>query len=177
MLRRTAVRSDESGAGLIVVPNRSSAAGSPIQSRISGSASSTFGPILWLTECRSQAPDGSPEFELVVRRHLPYILGPLNRSRAVHYHTRKDHLHTMATLSKDHLGNAPDSKIDTKIEDEQVEHGSPDATQFIETKYAGEFRAAICGTSLIVPEIWAVYEPRKCFGEQCFSAPSFYGPV
>jgi len=83
----------------------------------------------------------------------------------------------MATLSKDHLGNAPDSKIDTKIEDEQVEHGSPDATQFIETKYAGEFRAVTCATLLTVPKIWADYGQRKCSGERCSSALSFYGPV
>jgi hypothetical protein len=48
----------------------------------------------------------------------------------------------MATLSHDIHQHAPDShvdsKIDSKIEDEQVEHGSPVATEFIETKYAGK---------------------------------------
>ena len=126
---------------------------------------------------RSQAPDGSPEFELVVRRHPPYILGPLNRFRAVHYHTRKDYLHTMAILSEDHIGHVPDSKMDTKIEDEQVEHGSPDAAQFIETKYAGESGAGIFSTMLILLEIWADGELQRSFGGPCYSAAFSYGPV
>ena len=60
MLRRTAVRSDESGAGLIVVPNRSSAAGSPIRSRVSESASSMLGPILVAYRMPAAKPQTGP---------------------------------------------------------------------------------------------------------------------
>lgn len=46
----------------------------------------------------------------------------------------------MATPSDEHLPAAEDSKVDHKLEDEQIEHGSPMGTHFIETKYAGESR-------------------------------------
>jgi hypothetical protein len=83
----------------------------------------------------------------------------------------------MATLPEDRFANAADSKVDTKIEDEQVEHGSPDAAQFIETKYAGEFRAGIFSTLLITLEIWADGGLPRSFGGPCYSAAFSYGPV
>jgi hypothetical protein len=83
----------------------------------------------------------------------------------------------MATLPEDRFVNAPDSKVDTKIEDEQVEHGSPDAAQFIETKYAGESGADVFSTMLIFLEIWADGELQRSFGGPCYSAAFCCGPV
>ena len=81
----------------------------------------------------------------------------------------------MATLSHDHLPQAVDSKLDSKVEDEQVEHGNAVVHSFIETKYAGECKAVHSGKSLMTYKIWDEREQQKSSGEQCSSVPFCYG--
>lgn len=84
---------------------------------------------------------------------------------------------TMATPSAEHLPQISDSKFDTKIEDEQVEHGSPIAAQYIETKYAGESEIGHNRQLLTNSKTWEDGGPRRSSGELRCSAPFYSGPV